>query len=165
MGISSSFKYCIMIWKYLNWLNGTYWRLEYAHFLHSRGELPSKAIAKSKKIRNKKEYYSKVRMCISIRDWEEFIETPLYKENQLRPFSDFTPYIIFLYITIGAGYEILKGIKDSHVAASLPFILLSLLIFVGRIGYAYESNAKKTIYTDYYGAVVMLILLLLKLFI
>lgn len=72
--------------------------------------------------------------------------------------------IIFFYITIGAGYEIVKGIQSSQVNATLPFILLSFLIFVCRIGYALESKATKPIYADLYGAIVMLILTILKLY-
>jgi hypothetical protein len=153
-----------MIWKYLNWLNGTYWRLEYAHYLYSKGVHRPSAIQKAKEIRNKDEYYSKILMYVPIGDWAEFTKTPEYQDLRLRPFSDFTPYIIFLYITIGAGYEIVKGIQSAQVNATLPFILLSFLIFVGRIGYAYESNAKKTLTADYYGAIVMLMLLLTKLY-
>jgi hypothetical protein len=147
---------------YLNWLNGSYWRMEYAYYLIYKGELPRQALSKSKAVPSKKEYYN-ILTYIPIGNWKEFTTTDTYEQIQLKPFGDFTPLIIFLYITVGAGYEIVKGIQSSQVNATLPFILFSFLIFIFRIGYAYESKATKTVYVDVYGAAVMLILLTLKL--
>jgi len=47
---------------------------------------------------------------------------------------------------------------------SYPFIGLSFLIFVCRVSYALESKATRTAAVDFYGAIVMLFLLILKFF-
>ncbi|RUP42169.1 MAG: hypothetical protein EKK63_02405 [Acinetobacter sp.] len=81
----------------------------------------------------------------------------------MKLFSKISPWIIFLYITLGAGYEIFTGFLTGKVEASYPFIGFSFLIFVCRVGYALEASATKTVAVDVYGAVVMSCLLILKL--
>jgi len=150
------------LWAYLNWLNGTHWRLEYALFLFYQGESEAFAISTARKCKNNGEYLDRLTYT-SIGTWKDFTDTQLYKQIQLKPFADLTPWIAFLYTTIGGGHELLNFFRDGHVSASFPLLALSCLIFVGRIGYAYESKAKATLASDYYGGAVMLILSLLKL--
>ena len=100
-----------------------------------------------------------------MRVWRDFTQTADYPQINLKPFADLTPWILFPYITVGGGWELLHFFREGDVQASLPLLALSFLIFVGRIGYAYESNAKATLVSDYYGGAVMLILTLLKLFV
>jgi CDP-diglyceride synthetase len=79
-------------------------------------------------------------------------------------YGTITSLAVLVYITLGAGSEIYYGLHDHEVKATLLFIALSAVIFVTRIFYAYESGAKKTLYADYYGAVVLTLLLILKLY-
>ena len=151
------------LWAYLNWLNGTHWRLEYALFLYYQGESEHFAIQTAKKCKDNGEYLD-VLTYVQIGVWKDFTQTAGYQQINLKPFADITPWIVFLYITIGGGWELLHFFREGSVQASLPLLALSFLIFVGRIGYAYESKAKATLASDYYGGAVMLILTLLKLF-
>jgi hypothetical protein len=151
------------LWAYLNWLNGTHWRLEYALFLHYQGESPAFSIQTAKKCKDYSEYLE-VLTYVQIGVWKDFTQTADYQQICLKPYADITPRIVFLYITIGGGHELLQFFRTGTVHAGLPILVLSFLIFVGRIGYAYESNAKATLASDYYGGAVMLILSLLKLF-
>ena len=66
-----------------------------------------------------------------------------------------TKIIVFVYVTIGGGYEIYVGITTKHVHTSFIFAFLSGSIFVGRIGYGLSSGARKTIPADIYGLIVM----------
>lgn len=66
-----------------------------------------------------------------------------------------TKIIVFLYVTIGGGWEIFNGITTGHVKTSFIFAFLSGLIFIGRIGYGYTSGARKTIPADIYGLVII----------
>ncbi len=76
----------------------------------------------------------------------------------------FTKIIIFTYITIGAGGEILYGIETGHMRTSFLFAFLSGSIFIGRIGYGYYSGARKTILADAYGLIVLLIVAFMRLY-
>lgn len=72
--------------------------------------------------------------------------------------------LILAYVTIGGGYEIVSGIRDHHIQSSLPFASLSCSIFVGRIFYAVASGARRTLWADIYGAVVMAVISILHLY-
>lgn len=73
-----------------------------------------------------------------------------------------TSSLVLIYITFGAGYEIYKGFDTHHVGSSLIFIITSACIFLGRVMYGLFSGARRTIYADGYGAMVMLFLTILK---
>ena len=73
-------------------------------------------------------------------------------------------FLILLYVTVGGGYEIYKGVTMRHVQSSFIFSFLSALIFVGRIFYARATGARRTIIADIYGALVMLSISILNIF-
>lgn len=75
-----------------------------------------------------------------------------------------TKALIFIYVTIGGGYEIYSGLTSGQVHSSFLFAFLSGAIFVGRIGYGISSGAKKTIPADIYGLVVMWFIAFLRLY-
>jgi len=66
-----------------------------------------------------------------------------------------TKTLVFIYVTVGGGYEIYSGVTNGEVHSSFIFAFLSGTIFIGRIGYGVTSGAKKTIPADIYGLVVM----------
>lgn len=66
-----------------------------------------------------------------------------------------TKILVFIYVTIGGGYEIYSGIILGQVHSSFIFAFLSGSIFIGRIGYGITTGANKTVPADIYGLVVM----------
>jgi hypothetical protein len=75
-----------------------------------------------------------------------------------------TKFFIFIYVTIGGGYELYSGIMNGHVNSSFIFAFLSGTIFIGRIGYGTSSGANKTVPADIYGLIVMWSVAFLKLY-
>jgi hypothetical protein len=75
--------------------------------------------------------------------------------NKAAVWGNITKTLVFIYVTIGGGYEIYSGITTGHIHSSFIFAFLSGSIFIGRIGYGISSGAKKTIPADIYGLVVM----------
>ncbi len=69
--------------------------------------------------------------------------------------GNITKIIVFIYVTIGGGYELYFGITTHHIHSSFLFAFLSGTIFIGRIGYGIHSGAQKTIPADIYGLIVM----------
>ena len=114
-----------MIWKYLNWLNGTYWRLEYAMYLiEMKGITKPYAIRTAKRIKNKREYYLKILMYIPIGEWREFTQSSIYESIQLNPIKDFGNYIILLSILVTClTYFICTELFVFCVIISVAFLL------------------------------------------
>jgi hypothetical protein len=75
-----------------------------------------------------------------------------------------TKLLVFIYVTVGGGYEIYSGLVNGKVNSSFIFAFLSGAIFIGRIGYGISSGAKKTIPADIYGLVVMWFVAFLRLY-
>lgn len=75
-----------------------------------------------------------------------------------------TKFIVFIYVTIGGGYELYSGIMHGHVNSSFIFAFLSGTIFIGRIGYGMSSGANKTVPADIYGLIVMWSVAFLRLY-
>jgi len=73
-------------------------------------------------------------------------------------------WLVFLFVTVGGGYEIFSGIRDKHIQSSLIFIFLSFTIFAGRIFYAIASGARKSLPAEIYGAIVMVLMFCLHLY-
>ena len=69
--------------------------------------------------------------------------------------ANITKIIVFTYVTIGGGGELIHGYQTGHMKTSFLFAFLSGCIFIGRIGYGYTSGAKKTIPADIYGLVII----------
>ena len=69
--------------------------------------------------------------------------------------ASITKILVFMYVTIGGGYEIINGLTNDTVKTSFIFAFLSGCIFIGRIGYGIYSGAKRTIIADIYGLVVI----------
>jgi hypothetical protein len=86
------------------------------------------------------------------------------KEKLAQIWANITKLIVFTYVTIGAGGEIINGIQTGHMKTSFLFAFLSGSIFIGRIGYGYYSGARKTIPADIYGLVVLWIVAFMRLY-
>lgn len=78
--------------------------------------------------------------------------------------ANVTKIIVFIYVTIGGGWEIWNGIKTGHIKTSFLFAFLSGSIFIGRIGYGFTSGARKTIPADIYGLVMIWAVAFLRLY-
>lgn len=74
-----------------------------------------------------------------------------------------TSLAVILYITIGAGNEIMIGIKTHQVKSSALFIGLSALIFLCRVFNAIASKNYTTYFADLYGVFVLGLLFFMKL--
>lgn len=72
--------------------------------------------------------------------------------------------LVLLYVTVGGGYEIYLAFVTKHVHSTFIFSFLSSLIFVSRVLYAISSKARRTLWADVYGAVVMLLISCLHFF-
>ncbi len=75
-----------------------------------------------------------------------------------------TKILVFTYVTVGGGYEIISGLTAGQVHSSFIFAFLSGTIFIGRIGYGISSGAKKTIPADIYGLIIMWVVAFLRLY-
>lgn len=78
--------------------------------------------------------------------------------------GNITKAFVFIYVTIGGGYEIYSGLVNGVVHSSFLFAFLSGSIFIGRIGYGVTSGAKRTLPADIYGLVMMWVVAFLRLY-
>lgn len=78
-----------------------------------------------------------------------------------KTWGNISKFIILGYVFLGGGYEIVMGIAKWHIQSSFIFSFMSCLIFVCRIMYAHYSGATRTMWSDFAGAGIMLILLVL----
>jgi cation transport ATPase len=73
-------------------------------------------------------------------------------------------FLLFCFVSFGAGYEIYTGIRDKHMHSSFLMTVFSMLIFIASVFYCYASGAIKPVKANIYGAIVMFIMVILHLY-
>ena len=111
-----------MIWKYLAWLTGQHWNLEYLAYLLFKGHHAeyAKGLATTK---SKKEYLETLKY-IPIGEWREFTQSSVYESIQLNPIKDFGNYIILFSILVTClTYFICMELFVFSIIISVAFLL------------------------------------------